>query len=161
MSNKIPEKRRPLKVKQLAFIAEYVKDFNGSRAVLAAGYKDKNPSAAASELLKNPLIKEEIDKVRQQVLSKAPMTLENAVNVVRSDIEFAKENKGVNSIPRLRELELRLLGFLDNSITVNVNAVPDLSLVIAEARARVSTIRDDSKVLDAEYSAIDTPETEK
>lgn len=40
------------------FCLEYIKDFNGTRAAIAAGYSEKTAGAKANDLLKDPLIAE-------------------------------------------------------------------------------------------------------
>ena len=49
------------KDKRKAFVKEYVKDFNGTRAAIAAGYSENGAGVRAHELLKNSKIRAEID----------------------------------------------------------------------------------------------------
>lgn len=43
-----------LSYKQQRFVAEYLKDFNGSQAAIRAGYSERSSRSTASELLTNP-----------------------------------------------------------------------------------------------------------
>src|SRR5579863_5757586 len=45
------------------FVREYGKDFNGSRAVIAAGYAPKSARVTASQLLAKPNIQEDIQRL--------------------------------------------------------------------------------------------------
>lgn len=51
---------RGLTNKQRAFIAEYLKDFNGTQAAIRAGYSQRTARAIASEILTKPDIQKEI-----------------------------------------------------------------------------------------------------
>ena len=52
--------------KQKAFCREYVKDFNTSKAMLAAGYSKTNAIAGGRRMLENVGVKEEIEKYIQR-----------------------------------------------------------------------------------------------
>lgn len=68
--------RSELTVQQQLFVAEYVTDFNGVRAALAAKYSKKSASSQASQLLSNPKIKTAISEaldeygLEQEILKK-------------------------------------------------------------------------------------------
>lgn len=47
-------------IKREIFVEEYLKDFNGSRAVVAAGYTTKTPDVRAAQLLSDDRVKEMI-----------------------------------------------------------------------------------------------------
>src|SRR5574341_935427 len=49
--------------KRKAFIAEYLKDFNATRAAIRAGYSDRSAAPIASRLLTFANIKEEIARI--------------------------------------------------------------------------------------------------
>lgn len=57
--SKLPDKQR-------RFVAEYLVDHNGSRAVVAAGYSKNQPSTQAAKLLKNPRIARIIGKIEKE-----------------------------------------------------------------------------------------------
>lgn len=56
--------------KQQIFVAEYVKDGNGTRAAREAGYSEKTAEVIASENLRKPLVKGEIDRIKAEKLQK-------------------------------------------------------------------------------------------
>lgn len=68
--------------KQIRFCEEYVIDWNGTRAAIAAGYSEHTAHVIANENLRKPKIKEHIDKVKNELerlagLSKLKILLEH------------------------------------------------------------------------------------
>jgi phage terminase small subunit len=74
-------KTKVLNPKQQAFIAEYLKDFNGKQAAIRAGYSKKGDVAktAASELLTIPNVQQEISNHIDQLLKSSKLTLEKQI----------------------------------------------------------------------------------
>lgn len=62
--------------KHRKFVAEYLKDGNGTRAAIAAGYPQASAHVAASRLLKTAKVRAQIDKVNAKGLAKAEVTVE-------------------------------------------------------------------------------------
>jgi len=54
-----------LEPRQAAFVAEYLKDLNGTQAAIRAGYAPGNARVQASELLALPKVKAEVQKAMQ------------------------------------------------------------------------------------------------
>jgi phage terminase small subunit len=52
------------------FIAEYLRDPNGRRAAIAAGYTERSADSTASRLLKNAKVRQAIDKANAEVVAK-------------------------------------------------------------------------------------------
>lgn len=63
-------KTRPTRPDVKVFIAEYIRDPNGRRAAIAAGYTERSADSTASRLLKNDKVRAEIDKANAEVLAK-------------------------------------------------------------------------------------------
>ncbi len=57
------KKPKNLTSKEWAFVLEYPKDWNGTRAAKAAGYSENTATEIASENLRKPHIKEALEKV--------------------------------------------------------------------------------------------------
>lgn len=49
-------KRLTKEQKEIIFVKEYIKDFNGTRAAIEAGYSEKSARSAASRMLTLSLI---------------------------------------------------------------------------------------------------------
>lgn len=99
-----------LTVKQRRFVEEYLVDFNGSAAVLRAGYETKYPNRQASELLRNPAIKAAIDLVTVERTERYTLKPEYVVNKIQKTIEKAEMDNNHNAVLRGCELLARHLG---------------------------------------------------
>ena len=62
-----PEIKRELTEKQRVFVASFLLCGNGSEAARKAGYSEKMANRIAYQLLRKPLIKQEIDKTRRNI----------------------------------------------------------------------------------------------
>jgi phage terminase small subunit len=68
--------------KQEVFVAEYLTDFNGTRSAIAAGYSEKGAEVTASQLLRNPKVKEQIERKSQKRLDKLDITAEKVLQEI-------------------------------------------------------------------------------
>jgi len=68
------KKRVELNAQQRLFVREYLIDFNGTRAAIAAGYSAKSAPVTASKLLKLPKIQKAIREVQSKIEEKAEVT---------------------------------------------------------------------------------------
>lgn len=71
-----------LKLKQEAFVREYLIDFNGSAAAIRAGYSPRSSRSTASELLTNPNV---LEAIREKVMS-ADEVLCRLSDIAKGDI---------------------------------------------------------------------------
>jgi phage terminase small subunit len=82
-----------LNEKQLRFATEYLRDQNGTRAAVAAGYSEKTAHAQASRLLKHVKVRAYIDERMAVVINKLEVTQERIVEeyarIAFSDIRKA------------------------------------------------------------------------
>jgi len=69
--------------KQARFIAEYLKDLNGSDAAVRAGYGRSSARATASRLLQKSYIKSEVQRLQAAQLEKAGITAEGVLEQLR------------------------------------------------------------------------------
>lgn len=72
--------------KQRAFIKEYLRDFNGSKAAIRAGYSRKSAYAIGSELLKKPEIQKAIRQDLEERLMSADEDLKRLAEMARGDM---------------------------------------------------------------------------
>ncbi len=66
--------------KQLRFIEEYPKDWNGTQAAIRAGYSPKGADVAASRLLADVRVKEKIDELKAKLSGEAGITIERILS---------------------------------------------------------------------------------
>jgi len=64
---------------QERFCREYVIDYNGTRAAIAAGYSEKTAREQASDLLTRPHIANRVDELNGKRLQKADVTAEKVI----------------------------------------------------------------------------------
>jgi hypothetical protein len=88
----------PLTPRQMRFIHEYTKDFNGTKAAIRAGYSRLTADSQASRLLKKPKVRREIDaNVERLALAgdvKPGDVLRELVAMANTDIRLAFDAEG-------------------------------------------------------------------
>ena len=99
-----------LTVRQRRFVEEYLVDFDGSAAVVRAGYNTKWPNRLAYEMLQHPGIKAAIDQVTLDRASDNVLKPEYVINKIRSTIERAETDNNHSAVLRGCELLARSLG---------------------------------------------------
>lgn len=77
--------------KQLAFIGEYMIDFNATKAAIRAGYSAKTANRIGPELLGKTCIAEEIKKRKAALQIKSGITVEAMLKMLTEDYEFGRE----------------------------------------------------------------------
>ncbi|WP_017814457.1 terminase small subunit [Paenibacillus shenyangensis] len=68
-----------LTTKQRMFILEYLRDFNATRAAIAAGYSRRSAHVTGWDNLRNPKIKQEIDKVKDDLVDGLGLSVQRIV----------------------------------------------------------------------------------
>lgn len=106
-------KGKALNPRQLRFVAEYLKDSNGTRAAIAAGYAPKGAGDRAHDLLtKSPAVMAEVERHRKSVQVAAQYNLEKAMLETDEAIKEAKEARQYSAVAKLIEHKARLNGLL-------------------------------------------------
>jgi hypothetical protein len=99
-----------LSTRQRRFCEEYLLDYNGSRAVQAAGYTSKYPAKHAYQLLRNPAVKACIDQLTIQRASDSVVKPEFVMNKIVKTINKAEQDNNLNAVLRGCELLARATG---------------------------------------------------
>lgn len=101
----IPEKGKGSKLtdKQRMFVEEYLVDLNGSAAVLRAGYVTTNPNRMATDLLRHPLVRREIESRQEARLERVALSQDFVINKL---IKIVEDTEKGNPQAALRGLEL-------------------------------------------------------
>lgn len=106
--------------RQIIFVREYIKDFNGSRAAIAAGYSKRSAGSAAYDLLNNPRVQADIERCCNRHAAKLEISREKVLG------------------------ELAKLGFSNmadyTAVQADGSAVVDLSGVSRDKMAAVEAI---------------------
>jgi phage terminase small subunit len=61
------------------FVLEYAKDFNGTRAAIAAGYSPKTAAVKASQLLTKVKVREELERILAKLSEKLELSAERVL----------------------------------------------------------------------------------
>lgn len=80
--------------KQRVFIAEYLEDFNATRAAAASGYSEKTARQMGAENLSKPVIREEIDRIVTERCMGKEETLMRLAAHARGDIDDYLDDAG-------------------------------------------------------------------
>lgn len=80
------DKKKPLTNKQKAFVAEYLKCWNATKAALNAGYSEKTAYSIGWENLRKPEIQEEITVRLDEVHMSAEEALKLQADIARGDM---------------------------------------------------------------------------
>lgn len=79
-----------MKEKHEAFSREYIIDSNGAAAAIRAGYSESRAKVTASELLNREDVKSRIAELRQEVVERNKITIDEVVqglaNIFRADV---------------------------------------------------------------------------
>lgn len=65
------------------FAREYLKDLNGTRAAIAAGYSEKTAQEAASRLLSNAMVQKRIKELLDKKIERLDITVEGVLGELR------------------------------------------------------------------------------
>ena len=98
-----------LRIKQRVFIEEYLRDFNASRAALAAGYSEASAHSIGSENLQKPEIKAEIERRIKEKHMGADEALSRLADMARGDIGDLVDDNGLLDLREARQKGLTKL----------------------------------------------------
>ena len=96
---------RPLNAKQMRFVEEYLKDFNGEQAARRSGYSKKNARIIASENLSKPNIRKAVQDRMDAITAKSQDKVMKILKELE-DIAFLKDKKALQH----KNKSLELLG---------------------------------------------------
>ena len=96
-----------LQDKQRAFIAEYVKDNNATRAAERAGYSDPN---YGRQLLTNPYVEAELERLRADARTDDVMTLSELQQWWSKVVQACKPGDNIRDALKASELLAKSMG---------------------------------------------------
>lgn len=98
--------------KRIRFCEEYVKDYNGAKAAVRAGYKEKNARITASQLLTIPNVKEYIEELQTDLLKQCKVESHVVLNRLMQEATNL-ENPGSTRVQALVALGKHIGLFTD------------------------------------------------
>lgn len=118
---------KALTPKQKRFCEEYIIDFNGTQAVIRAGYSKKTAAAIANELLSKPEITEYLDVLKLKLQEMTGISAQMVINELAkcgfaNILEFVDERNTIKDISQVdRKYTAALAGVKTTTKTVHFN----------------------------------------
>ena len=103
----MPRKSSELTPKEQIFVREYLKDGNGTRSAICAGYSQKSAHVKASKLLKKAKVSQELTRLRGKLLEKLEISAERVLQGL-AELAFFDPRKMFNpdgSMKKLTEMD--------------------------------------------------------
>lgn len=92
-----------LTLKQRRFIEEYMIDFNGTRAAIAAGYSKSSAYSTSWETLRKPEVKEEIERRLAELQLTPDATGKMIADIARGNVNNYMITRHVEHIPKVKK----------------------------------------------------------
>ena len=105
-------KKRKLTDKQARFCQEYIKDLNKTQAAIRAGYSKNRASELGYQLLQNPTVQAEIERLQEEIKEKNWLTVDFVLDGLKEVYEKCK------NVPVL-DKEGNLVGYKIDSAGAN------------------------------------------
>ena len=97
--------------RQRRFVAEYLKDGNGTQAAIRAGFSENGAAVQATRLLKNAKVRSAIEAERAPVLERAKLTLEGHLGMLAAIRDAAMTAGHYGAAKSAEEARGRVSGF--------------------------------------------------
>ncbi len=108
-----------LKLKKCKFVEEYIKDCNGARAAVAAGYADH--PGTPQRILRDPKVKAAIAKLRANSVKCADFTLEKSIEEADNFIKISVEKNQMIAAAKFFEIKNRVTGLWQENINLRAD----------------------------------------
>lgn len=116
------------------FITEYMKDYNGARAYIAAGYSEKGASQGASRLLTRVNIKSELNRRQELIQEASNITKEKVIKKLLELIDdcYTDEKTDRTSILKAMDMINKLTNLYapENQINIQNNTDGEIKITI-------------------------------
>src|SRR5690348_7028402 len=86
--------------KQSAFVHHYATGMTARDAARAAGYAPASCRGQAFDLLRHPLVKAELEAIRQKAQERTAYKVEDAFDEAGKAVEFAQKTNNANALVR-------------------------------------------------------------
>ncbi|MEJ9164039.1 terminase small subunit, partial [Paenibacillus graminis] len=108
-----PEAETELTDKQRMFVLEYMRDFNATRAAMAAGYSMRTAYSIGWENLRKPEIQAEITRMKEQMAGELGLSVHRVTARLNLTLPATLDSllrTLITTVDRLRQLVNRMLG---------------------------------------------------
>lgn len=114
-------KKNQLNPRHARFAAEWVKTGNAQAAAVACGYSPKSARQIGTKILKDPLVRAEVDRIRAEVRESGKYNLEKAMKECEDAMAFAKRTDNATALVKAVELRSKLSGLMDLKIDLKTS----------------------------------------
>ena len=112
--------------RQRRFVAEYLKDGNGTQAAIRAGFSENGAAVQATRLLKNAKVCAAIEAERAPVLERAKLTLEGHLGMLADIRDAAMVAGHYGAAKSAEEARGRVSGFYVERSVVATRDLPTI-----------------------------------
>lgn len=99
-----PKLKQKLTIKQALFLKLFMQIGNATEAVRQAGYQTKYPDKIANQLLKNPIISQELVNAREIVEKKIDVSLEWRMSILKDIANNGQDSDRIRSIAEINKM---------------------------------------------------------
>lgn len=124
-----------LTLRQALFLKEYIKDENGRRAAVAAGYSEKGASTTASRLLKEESVQEALSIIKSKIVESGVYDVEAALKQIEDNINEAREKNQYSAVAKMIELKTKIAGIYQEKMVMDVKASKGNFIMVMPALA--------------------------
>lgn len=138
-----------LPLKQRLFVREYVKDRNATRAYIAAGYGKNGAAQSASALLRNPKVKNAVDKALARLEVKLELSAERNLQRI-AEIAYHRPTAKTSDVLKACELLGKHFNqFTDSLQVTGKNGGPQVILHLPANESEAESVKPESEVPNA------------
>lgn len=119
----VRKNKKGLTQKQQDFVYEYLKSGNATDAAIKAGYSEKTSYSIGQENLNKPVIAEEINKRRSEVVKKHNIDVDWIVTQLKENHELAREFGEISNSNKAIELigKTKIVSAFEKEVQAEVN----------------------------------------
>ena len=97
---------RKITEKQKKFCYEYIKDYNGSQALIRAGYSENYKFGKINSMLRKPLVKELLESLKSKDTEAAKATIEDIISECKIIAFSTVDGEIIKTADKLKALEM-------------------------------------------------------
>ena len=97
---------RKLTEKQKKFCHEYIKDYNGTQALIRAGYSEKYKFGKTNSMLKKPLVNEYLESLKSKDTQTSRATIDDIISECKTIAFSTVDGEIIKTADKLKALEM-------------------------------------------------------
>lgn len=131
---------------QIIFCEEWVKDRNGKRAAIEAGFSEKTAESQASRLLRNVKVKAYIDELLAEASKRRQESLDDILNELDENRKYAlnAETPQASAANQATLAKAKLLGYVVDKVKVGGDNENPLTVLVQQVLGTTLTPVEDA-----------------